>query len=103
MYSYEIPLISGAQRLTVRLGTRTYTLGLSWCSPINTWMLSINEDDGKRILSNLPLVADTNLLEPYADLGMGGGLIAHDTNSSGEPISYEALGRSAKLYFVTMP
>jgi len=100
MSVYEIPLIPGPQRITIRLGSQYYSLSLSWCTPISTWMISIMNDRGVWVLSNIPMVTDYDLLEPYEYLGIGGHLFAKNLGTQGDPIDYSSLGRTGKLYFL---
>lgn len=98
MATFEIPLQAGAQELTVPLGGVAYRLRLWWCDGITpAWMLDISTEQGAPLVRGIPLLPGADLLEQHAHLGILGrlGVVA-----DGVP-TYDSLGTSTKLYFVT--
>lgn len=95
---YEIPLSPGAQEVTVPLGGVAYRLR-TWWRDGNTpaWMLDISTEQGVPLVRGIPLLPGADLLEQHAHLGIPGSL---GVIADGAP-TYNSLGTSTKLYFVT--
>lgn len=100
---YEIPLSATPQTLSIALGSATYSLTLTWCDPGQCWTLAISDTQGAPILSSVPLVTGTDLLAPYAYLNFGGQLVAFTDNAPAVPPTFQDLGTTGHLYFVTTP
>jgi len=99
--TYRIPLINGSQRFTIALGGITYQLSLSWCTVGAVWLVSVADYLGNPLVSSLPLVLGTDLLEPYPELGFPGELVAYNGPETTDPATYEDLGVTGELYFIT--
>lgn len=100
---YDIPLINNAQTCTVSLGGSPYELTVLWNSFSNTWVLDITDDNGNDIITGIPLVAGSDLLEQFAYLSFGGALRAMEDSNFNTPPSFNSLGDTGHLYFVTTP
>jgi hypothetical protein len=101
MPTYEIPLTNEAQSLTIQLGAGTYKLEVEWAYSFETWIVHMNNTNGNRLLSSIPLVAGNDLLEPYAYMGLGGALYARTEGDVTLPPTYDNLGTLGRVYFVT--
>ena len=101
MATYEIPMTPTPQTFRVSLVGVTYQLTVRWNSMAGVWVLDISSADGVKILSGLPIVANTDLLEPFAYLGIGGKLAAQTTADLTAPPTVDGFGATSKLYFIT--
>lgn len=102
MAVYEIPLDAKAQRFRITLAAVEYQLTLFWNdAPEGDWTINIADTSGNPIIKGIPLVTGADLLAQYAYLGIGGSLhVLSDSNLNAAP-TYENLGTTAHLYFVT--
>jgi hypothetical protein len=100
---YEIPLQANAQSFTITLAGVTYGMQLIWCDPNQTWILDISDVNGNPLVQGIPLVTGIDLLAQYDYLGFGGELVAQTTNDTYAPPTYDNLGSTGNLYFVTNP
>ena len=66
-------------------------------------MLDIADINGAAILSGLPIITGTDLLEQFGYLNFGGQLIAQTDFAVDLPPTYENLGQTGHLYWVTAP
>jgi hypothetical protein len=74
--SYLIPILAENQTFTTSLNNVNYTFTIVWNAKTNTWDMSLVVTKTKeRILSSIPLVPGTNLLEQFKYLGFGLSLI----------------------------
>lgn len=103
MATFRIPLVNGSQRFTIALGGITFQLSLSWCTAGAVWLVSIADYLGNPLVSSLPLVLGVDLLAPYPELAFPGKLVAYNGPETTNAASYEDLGVSGELYFVTSP
>lgn len=102
MAIYEIPLTPEAQEFTITLAGINYRIKLQWNSVNNTWVLDlINAVTSTVILTGIPLVANTNLFRQYGYLNLGGSLVAQTDNNVNIPPTYDNLGDTGKVYFIT--
>jgi hypothetical protein len=101
MAAYEIPLRGGApSRLRISLAGVSYGLLLTWCVPAQVWTLEIDDVNGNRLLSGVPLVTGADLLAQFQYLGIGGMLIAQTDHNYMVPPTFTNLGQTGHLYFV---
>ncbi len=101
MATYKIPLTPEAQTFSIALAGINYQFKLAWNSIANLWTLDIADANEVPIISGIPLVANTDLLEPYPYLGFNGRLIAQTDGAPNVAPTYENLGSLGQLYFVT--
>lgn len=97
--SFEVPLSPTPQKITMAMGGSTYELTVRWNVPNNTWMLDIADTDGNSILSSIPVVTGTNLLEQYDYLDFGVSLFAFTDHDLDSPPTFDNLGTTGHLYF----
>lgn len=91
---FEIPLSPVAQRFYVTLAAVSYQLQLVYRGATEGgWVLDLFDAGGVPLVLGVPLVTGVDLLAPYPDAGVGGGLWV-DTLPT-----YDNLGTGARLYF----
>jgi len=107
--TYEIPLQPNAQTLRISLAGVYYNLTVLWNNLSLNWNVDIADDSFNNILTGVPLVVGSDLLQQYGYLNFGGQLIAYvDIDSSDndndidnfESPSYDDLGQTGHLYFI---
>lgn len=98
--SYEIPLSPTPQRFRISLNGVYYWFTLVWNGSSNIWMIDIADAQQNKMISSIPLVANTNLLEQYEYLGIGGALYAVTDNDLNSPPTKSNLGNNGHLYFI---
>jgi hypothetical protein len=101
---YEVPLIpSQPQKLTISLAGVFYQLTVKWCQPAAAWILDIADALGNALVRGIPLITGTDLLAPYAYLGIGGHLVVQTDHDTLAVPTFDNLGDTGHLYFVTVP
>lgn len=103
MTPFLIPLANGPQTLSISLAGTLYNLRLYWNVPAQLWLLDIASASGTALLSGIPLVTGVDLLDQYQYLGFGGSLYAQTDNAALTPPTFDNLGVTGNLYFVTNP
>ena len=101
MTVYEIPLTPQPQNFQIVLGGKNYGVKLRWCDPAQAWVMDFATDTGVPILEGVPLIANTDLLEPYAYLDFGGALTATTKNAPYANPTFTNLGTASNVYFTT--
>lgn len=101
MATYKIQLTPEAQTFSVNLGGVSYQIYLYWNHVQGIWIIEISDSNGIPILQGIPLVANTDLLEQYSYLNFGGTLVAQTDGSPDIAATFENLGISSHLYFIT--
>lgn len=103
MTTFKIPLKATSQTFQIRLAGVIYQMSLNWRdAPIGGgWFLDIADASGNRILNGVPLVTGANLLAQYAYLGIGGELWVQTDSDAGAVPTFDNLGSTSHLYFVT--
>jgi len=100
MATYEIPLSTQAQQFAITLAAVSYRCTLQWREGAG-WVLDMADQSGAAVVNGIPLVTGVDLLAQYPHLGFGGGLwVATDGDADAVP-TFDNLGASARLYFVT--
>jgi len=102
---FEIPLQPATpQEFTVTLASVTYTMRVRWNGVGGVWILDIFDSTGDvLIIGGLAMVTGTDLLKPYAYLDFGGALVVQSDQQPDALPTFENLGKTSHLYFVTMP
>jgi hypothetical protein len=102
MATFEIPLSGESQDFQITLGGVQYQMTLMWrAAPQGGWVLDIADSAGNEIVSGIPLVTGCDLLGQYAYLNFGGELwVQTDADAAAVP-TYDNLGTTSHLYFVT--
>lgn len=98
----EIPLVAAPQRFFITLANVTYQMTMLWRdTDMGGWVLDIASSDGTPIISGLPLVTGADLLEELGYLGIGGQLIVQTDHDVDAVPTFQNLGDTGHLYFVT--
>lgn len=102
MSTYQIPLGTGAQSFSAKLGGQTYKFTLVYREAEGGgWFLDMEGGEGQAILG-APLVTNVNLLGQFAYKRMGAALWCELANRPRklpyEP-AYEDMGRNLTLYW----
>jgi hypothetical protein len=98
----EIPLVAASQTFDISLANVVYKMTLVWrAAPEGGWVLDIADSDSVPILAGIPLVTGADLLAQYAYLGFGGELIVQTDHDVDAVPTFENLGDTSHLYFVT--
>lgn len=96
---YAIPLSTGAQKFSIRLGNNALQIRLVWREAEGGgWFIDLSDSDGNPLLAGLPLRCGHDLLEEHAHLGLGKLTVSLDGESNGDP-SYADMGRRMALYW----
>ena len=103
MTAFEIPLTPVAQVFQIVLASVTYTMTVHWSVPMGCWVLDIADANQNNIVTGIPMLTGTDLLAPYAYLGLGGSLIVLSDYSPYALPTISNLGAQSHLYFVTTP
>ncbi len=102
MAIFEIPLRPTPQTFRVQLAGVTYQFALRWLEAEGGgWVLDIVDANGGPLVFGVPLVTGANLLAQYRHLGFGGGLYVQTDHDPDVPPTFENLGVTSHLYFVT--
>lgn len=102
MAVYEIPLSPRPQTFGITLAGRALNLTLLWRNvDEGGWVLDIADGENVPIVRGIPLVTGADLLGQYAYLGFGGQLIVQTDHDTDAVPTWENLGDTSHLYFVT--
>ncbi len=95
--TYAIPLTTGAQQFTIKLGENALQIRLVWREAQGGgWFMDLSDTDGTQVLSGLALRCGHDLLEEHAYLGLGKLTVFLDGKSDSDPI-YDDMGRQIQL------
>jgi hypothetical protein len=103
MTPYEIPLSPEPQRFSIDLGGELYQLRVMWNKDAQAWMLDIQSDGGIDLLLGAPLVPGLDILRQYPQLLIPGALIVQTDHDAEAVPTFDNLGVTGRLYFVTEP
>lgn len=104
MTAFEIPFVpSKPQTVTVSLVGVFYRFTVRWNQPANCWMLDIADSSGDDLATGIAMITGTDLLGPYKYLDIGGQLIAQTDHDTFAVPTFDNLGDTGHLYFVTDP
>jgi len=99
-----IPLLPRGQRLTIALADVTYNLRVTWNdAEEGGYTLDIGDASGNVLLAGAPLVTGSDLLAQHRHLGIGGSLFVTTDRDTGDVPTFDGLGLTSQLYFVTGP
>ncbi len=95
--TYAIPLTTGAQQFTIKLGENALQIRLVWRETQGGgWFMDLSDTDGTQVLAGLALRCGHDLLEEHAYLGLGKLTVFLDGKSDSDPI-YDDMGRQIQL------
>lgn len=101
--AYEIPLIASPQTLSVQLAGVPYQLTVRWNAVQGAWVTDLADAQGDPVLSGVPFVCGADLFEQFGYLGFGGALVAQSDFDPAAPPTFDNLGSTGHVYFVTNP
>jgi hypothetical protein len=101
MTVYEIPLSAESQTFNIPIAGTTYGVTVRWNVPNASWIIDIADASGNPIVSGIPMVTGSNLLEQYGYLGFGFQLVAQTDNSPDSVPNFDNLGTTGHLYAIT--
>ena len=95
MTFFKIPLNPRNQKVTVKLGKKSYKLQTIYRA--ETWFLDIFDSSDTCLISAIPMVQGVDLLEQYQHV-ITGSLYIQNMNSD-EQQNFSSLGREINLYW----
>lgn len=101
MTAYEIPLSPTPQTFGITLNETDYALTFRWNQASRCWKLDIADSSGALLVGGLAIVTGADILEQFAYLVIGGELQAQTSHDTFAVPTYDNLGDSGKVYFVT--
>lgn len=102
MTPFEVPLAPPQpQRFNIELAGQTRQLTLVWNIPAACWLMNIADQNGDTIVNGLPLITGADLLEQFEYLLFGGNFVAQTDSMADEVPTFDNLGETGRLYFVT--
>lgn len=122
---YEIPTSSTPQTFSIQLAGVTYIMSLNYhganaesstaisgydtdsnsiidTNQIGAWILDIYDATNAPIVAGIPLIPGIDLLYQYQYLNFGGSLVVSTDSTQSVP-TFDGLGTTSHLYFVTFP
>ncbi len=98
---FEIPTQPTPQRFTITLAGVDYRITQRWNTFSSCWVIDIADAGDTPIVSGIPLVTGADLLESFAYLDIGGQLIVQTDHDTDAVPTFDNLGSTGHLYFVT--
>ena len=96
----EIPLSPDNQTFSTTLAGLTLTMRLAWRDGAG-WVLDLLDSNNAGIVTGIPLVTGTDLLEQYSHLALGFKLVVVCDDASQEYPTKTDLGINSHLYVLT--
>lgn len=96
----EIPLSPQPQTFTIPVAGTTYGLTVRWNVPNDSWILDIADVSGNPIVSGIPMVTGSDLLEQFGYLSFGFSLVAQTDNAPDAVPTFDNLGTTGHLYAI---
>lgn len=100
MTPYEIPLSAQPQIFSISLSGVQYKINLQWNRIFQAWIIDFSDINDNLIVSGIPLVTGSDLLEQYKYLGINGSLYVQTDNNTDQMPTFDNLGTNSHLYFV---
>lgn len=100
MSSFPLPVSATAQSFFVQLVNVTYKITMRWNTVALCWVMDLADSEEVPIVQGIPVVTGTNLLAPYAYLGIGGGIVALTEGDPDAVPTFENFGSGGDVYFV---
>lgn len=100
MSAFPLPVSASAQTFFVQLDNLTYKITLRWNAVAVCWVMDIADFEEEPMVQGIPIVTGTDLLAPYAYLGIGGGIVALTEGDPDAVPTFENLGTGGDVYFV---
>lgn len=101
--SFLIPLSSDPQEFNITLGGIEYLMTVKWNDQLDGgWVLDIADSSGVPIVTNIPFVTGTDLLDGLSYLGIPGSLYVFTKGASPFDVpTFTNLGVESNLYFAS--
>jgi len=100
LQAYIVPVQNVPQRFEIELAGTAYTIENRWNDTAGYWELDWYDADGAPLVMAMPLLAGSNLLDPYPELPPGGMVVLTDGDEFANP-TLEGLGIDSDLYYIT--
>lgn len=100
MTPYEIPFSAQAETFQIVMLGVMYNITSHWSAPAGCWLLDIASGAGVPIITSIPVITGTDLLEQHSYLGFGGGLRVQSDSAPDEVPTFVSLGVSGHVYFI---
>lgn len=97
---FEIPTQPSPQKFTITLGGVDYRVTQKWNVYSNCWVLDFADSSGTSLLSGVPVVTGTDLLEQFEYMDIGGQLIIQTDHDTDAVPTFANLGSTGHVYFV---
>lgn len=98
---YELPLAPVAQTFSTSVAGRGVRITLAWRNAGGSgWCMSLADENGTPLLSEVPLVTGCDLLGQHKHLGLLFEIWVQGDPDPAEVPTYAGLGTQAKLYAV---
>ena len=98
---YEIPLVNNPQMFSITLSNVDYNILIVWNYLAQIWVIDFYDANQVAILTGVPLITGVDLLLPYTNLNFGGKLFAETDHDLTTPPTFDNLGITGHLYWVT--
>lgn len=98
----RIPLLPQAQKFTIALAGTVYNMRVTYnAAAEGGWTLDIGDANGAVLIAGIPLVTGADLLQQHRHLGIGGSLFVTTDRNTGDVPTFDGLGVTSQLHFVT--
>lgn len=98
---FRIPLENLPQRFDIELAGRAFTFVSRWNEELSSWTICIIDGLTEKLLvSCLPLVTGTDLLQQFRHLGIEGSFVVYTDGDEFATPTLESLGKESNLYYV---
>lgn len=101
MSAFPLPVSATAQSFFVQLNNVSYKLTLRWNAVAVCWIMDLADAEEVPVIQGIPIVTGTDLLAPYAYLGIGGGIVALTEGNPDAVPTFDNLGSGGDVFFVT--
>lgn len=100
---FLIPLTNTPEQFNIELGGQNYTLVVKWNDADEAgWVMDILDQDTQTpLVSNIPFITGTDLLEGLEYLAIPGELIVYTNGDQYAVPTLDNLGTDCNLYFYT--
>ncbi len=98
---YEVPLSATPQTFTIQLNGATYAMTVKWNAAASAWVLDIGDASNNPLVQGIPLITGADLLAQYEYLGIGGKIIVQTDNDPAAVPTYDNLGKTGHLFYVS--
>lgn len=99
-----IPVAPGGQRFVISLDDTSYNVRVTWNdAEEGGYVIDFGDITGAIIVAGIPLVTGADLLAQYRHLGFTGALFVVTDRDTGDVPTFDGLGVTSHLYYVTGP